>query len=220
MSPRPQIEHIRKPQILAAAAEVIAERGIAATRIADVAERAGTSPPAVLYWFESKDRLLVEALDFAEQRFYDELSGRLEALATPGQRLRQLIEAAADAHDWTLWMEMWTWALRDGTSREARRSLDERWRGEIERQVATGQELGEFDDADAPERVAMILAALIDGLAVQATLHDPSMSPERMLELSLEIAERLVGSELPAPGEGTDQDHDEQTMLARGGGRG
>ena len=46
MSPRPQIDHIRKPQLLAAAAEVIAERGFAATRIADVAERAGTSAPA------------------------------------------------------------------------------------------------------------------------------------------------------------------------------
>ncbi|MGZ5356559.1 MAG: helix-turn-helix domain-containing protein, partial [Solirubrobacterales bacterium] len=52
MSPRPQIDHIRRPQILDAAAEVIAERGIAATRIADVAERAGTSAPAVLYWFD------------------------------------------------------------------------------------------------------------------------------------------------------------------------
>ena len=50
MSPRPQIEHIRRPQLLDAAAGVIAERGIASTRIADVAERAGTSPPAVLYW--------------------------------------------------------------------------------------------------------------------------------------------------------------------------
>ena len=65
MSPRPQIDHIRKPQILAAAAEVIGERGLASTRIADVAERAGTSPPAVLYWFGSKDDLLTERADRA-----------------------------------------------------------------------------------------------------------------------------------------------------------
>ena len=50
MSPRPNIDHIRRPQILAAAAEVIAERGVAGTRIADVAARSGVSPPAVLYW--------------------------------------------------------------------------------------------------------------------------------------------------------------------------
>jgi AcrR family transcriptional regulator len=40
---------------------VIAERGLASTRIADVAERAGTSGPAVLYWLGSKDDLLTDA---------------------------------------------------------------------------------------------------------------------------------------------------------------
>ena len=62
MSPRPQIDHIRRPQILGAAAEVIAERGLGSTRIVDVADRAGTSPPAILYWFDSKEELLSEAL--------------------------------------------------------------------------------------------------------------------------------------------------------------
>ncbi|HSI81474.1 MAG TPA: TetR family transcriptional regulator C-terminal domain-containing protein [Solirubrobacterales bacterium] len=215
MSPRPQIDHIRKPQILAAAAEVVAERGVAATRIADVAKLAGTSAPAVLYWFESKDRMLVEALGFAEERFYTELAERLEALETPGERLRLLIEASAAAHDWTLWMEMWTWALRDAASSEARRALDERWRREIERQVADGQRRGEFDRSDPPERVAMILAALIDGLAVQATLRDPAMPAARMLELSLEIAERLVGAKLPELDRARDQG--ERALLAGGG---
>ena len=46
---------------------MIAERGVAATRIADVAERAGTSPPAVLYWFETQDELLAEALTLDEE---------------------------------------------------------------------------------------------------------------------------------------------------------
>ncbi len=73
MSPRPQIDHIRRPQILAAAIEVIGERGMAGTRIADVAERAGTSPAGVLYWFNSKDELLAEALTSDEERFAENL---------------------------------------------------------------------------------------------------------------------------------------------------
>jgi AcrR family transcriptional regulator len=73
---------VRRPQLLEAAAGVIAERGIASTRIADIAERAGTSSPAILYWFESKDELLAEALTVEEERFYElggsarELTGR------------------------------------------------------------------------------------------------------------------------------------------------
>ena len=77
MSPRPQIDHIRRPQLLRAAADVIVERGFASTRIADVAERAGTSPPAVLYWFRSKDELLAEALTVDEERFDVEMRERI-----------------------------------------------------------------------------------------------------------------------------------------------
>src|SRR5258708_28478020 len=52
----------RREQMLQAALEVIAERGYAETRIADVAERAGTSPALVIYYFKTRDQLLTEAL--------------------------------------------------------------------------------------------------------------------------------------------------------------
>ena len=70
MSPRPKIEHLRKPQIVAAAAEVLYERGLFDTRIGDIAQRAGTSSPTILYYFESKDRLLEEAVDRTDREFY------------------------------------------------------------------------------------------------------------------------------------------------------
>ena len=96
MSPRPQIDHIRRPQLLRAAADVIVERGLASTRIADVAERAGTSPPAVLYWFRSKDELLAEALTIDEERFYVEMRERVHLLERPRDQLRFMIEASAE----------------------------------------------------------------------------------------------------------------------------
>src|SRR3954452_17967836 len=74
LCPRPKIEHLRKPQIVAAAAEVLYERGLFDTRIGDIAERAGTSAATILYYFESKDRLLEEAVDLADRDFYDRLS--------------------------------------------------------------------------------------------------------------------------------------------------
>ncbi len=195
MSPRPQIDHIRKPQLLAAAAEVIAERGIAATRIADVAERAGTSAPAVLYWFDSRDELLAEALRFAEDAFYAELSERLEELDSPRGRLAELIAASTGGDDWKLWMELWTRALRDPAVRDERQRLDDRWREQIAAIVREGQEAGEFGGPD-PNRIALELAALIDGLAVQVTLGDEFVSAEVMGSTCLEAAERLVDSEL------------------------
>jgi AcrR family transcriptional regulator len=195
VSPRPQIDHVRRPQLLEAAAGVIAERGIASTRIADVAERAGTSPAAVLYWFESKDELLAEALTVEEERFYREFTQRMQEVQRPRDRLRLMLESSAEEYDWTLWMEVWTRALRDRSTKLARRRLDERWRTQIADVIRDGQSAGEFGDADADE-VAVVLASLIDGLAVQVTLGDPAVTKERMLERSLEIAESLLDCEL------------------------
>jgi AcrR family transcriptional regulator len=195
MSPRPQIDHIRKPQLLTAAAEVIAERGIAATRISDVAGRAGTSPAAVLYWFESRDELLAEALTFAEESFYDDLATRVDGHESASARLLELIASSGAGDDWVLWMELWTRALRDPTMRDARQRLDDRWRAQLAATVREGQESGEFGGPD-PERVALELAALIDGLAVQVTLGDRVVSAEVMRSTCVEVAERLLGTKL------------------------
>ena len=197
MSPRPQIDHIRKPQLLAAAAEVIGERGFGSTRVADVAERAGTSPPAVIYWFGSKDELLTSALTFDEDRFDGAVTERLAGLEHPRDRLRALIEACAAEYDCRLWIELWGRALRDRGAAVARQRLDDRWRDRIAEVVRAGQELGEFAGEDG-EDVAAIIASLLDGLAVQATLGDSGITPERMRDLAFSAAEPLLDCELGA----------------------
>jgi AcrR family transcriptional regulator len=198
VSPRPTIDHIRRPQILAAAAEVIGERGVAATRIADVAERCGVSPPAVLYWFDSKEQLLAEALTADDDRFYQELAERLDGAATPGARMVSLIETATEsADDFSLWMELWTWALRDADLRAARERFDARWRAAIEAVVADGVATGEFG-VDDPAEAALTIAALIDGLSAQAALGDPDVSVPRVTETVLAGADRLLEARLPA----------------------
>jgi AcrR family transcriptional regulator len=196
MSPRPQIDHIRRPQLLKAAAAVISERGVAATRIADVAEHAGTSPSAILYWFDSRDELLAEALTYAEDRFHEHFAERLAALADPRDRLLALIEASVAGDHWILWMEFWTRALRDEHMREARQRLDDRWRAQVAAIIREGVESGHFR-APEPDRAALELAALIDGLAVQVTLGDRLVSPELMRTTCIEVAARLLDTELP-----------------------
>ena len=146
MSPRPTTGHVRRPAILKAAAEVIAERGVIDMRIADVAERAGTSAPGVLYWFATKDELLSEALAFADERFYAELNGQLEELDGARARLARLVELwPAEGDDETvLWMELWVRALRDPAVNATRAELDARWRAAIADVVRDGQAAGEF----------------------------------------------------------------------------
>ncbi|MDQ3772327.1 MAG: TetR family transcriptional regulator, partial [Actinomycetota bacterium] len=77
MAKKPSYSKERKKEILEAAARVIGDRGLCDTRIADIAEQAGTSAALVMYYFESKDRLLTEALTHSEDRFYSQAFNKL-----------------------------------------------------------------------------------------------------------------------------------------------
>ena len=197
VSPRPQIDHVRRPQILAAAAEVIAERGLAKTRIADVAERAETSSPAVLYWFGTKNKLLTAALIEDERRFDELVAERLDSLESPSAKLRELFEICAEDANWTLWLELWTRALHDDPMKDAERQVEGRWRALLTEVVEEGRRTGEFT-ADSAEDAALTLGAMIDGLAVQVTLADPAVSRERMLNVCVASAETLLHADLSA----------------------
>jgi AcrR family transcriptional regulator len=202
MSPRPAIDHIRKPQILRAAAEVITERGLGATRIADVAARAGTSAPAVLYWFDSRERLLTEALIADEKLFAEQLDVLLGPLETAREQLLALLEKTVSDGDLSLWIELWARSLHDSDSREERRRLDLAWRERIAAIVRAGQGDGEFDPALDADAFSIEFAALIDGLSVQVTLGDPDVSAERMLDMLIGFADLQLATELRGSLEG------------------
>ena len=92
-------------------------------------------------------------------------------------------------------MELWARALRDPELAATRAELDGRWRRTIAEVVRYGQERGEFGAAD-PEEFAVLLASLLDGLAVQIALRDMEVTPDRVRELALKLAERELGCEL------------------------
>ena len=189
MSPRPSTAHLRRPAILTAAAEVISERGVQQTRISDVAERAGTSAPGVLYWFPTKDELLAEALQFADDRFYAGLTEQLAQLGSAKQRLARMVELwPADGDGETvLWMELWVRALRDPAVNATRAQFDARWRAAIADVVREGQASGEFGAADADD-VALLLGAVMDGFAIQLALGDPAVTADMVKRHCLELA--------------------------------
>src|SRR5271165_4704736 len=81
----------RREDMLRAALHVIAERGFTDTRIADVAERAGTSPALVIYYFQTKDNLMTEAIRLAEDRWFDLAIERMRASADAVGRLEEVV---------------------------------------------------------------------------------------------------------------------------------
>jgi AcrR family transcriptional regulator len=185
--------------MLQAALQVIGERGYADTRIADVAERAGTSPALVIYYFKTKDQLLTEAIRYAEDSWYEDGTSRMAAIGTAAGRLEELVamsclpEADTEPHDsWLVWLDVWAQAGRNTEVGGVRQKFDERWRETITSLVLEGQAAGEFGPVD-PADFAVSLTALLDGFAVQIALADPTVDPARSFELSMRFAARELG---------------------------
>jgi AcrR family transcriptional regulator len=189
----------RRDQMLRAALDVIAERGFAECRIADVAERAGTSPALVIYYFKTKDQLLTEAIRFSEDGWYEAGMRRMAEIPTAAGKLEELVAMSclpeADSEppsSWVLWLDLWAQSVHHPEVAGVRQKFDERWRELICSLVIEGQEAGEFGPVN-PIDFAVLLSALLDGLAVQIALADPVVDASRAFELSMRFAAAQLG---------------------------
>ena len=190
----------RREQMLRAALDVIAERGYPESRIADVAERAGTSPALVIYYFKTKDQLLTEAIRFSEDSWYEAGMRRMAEIPTAAGKLEEIVAMSclpeADSEP-----AEFLGALARPVGAGGAPSRGGRRAAEVRRAVApdssarswwTGQEAGEFGPVD-PVDFAVLLSALLDGLAVQIALADPAVDAHRAYELSMQFAAGQLG---------------------------
>jgi AcrR family transcriptional regulator len=208
MSPRPSNTNERRAEIVRAARQVIAERGFQELRVSDIARLAGTSPSAVHYHFRSRDEILDAVVSLAEDSFYTQIELARLAPERPAARLLALLDLGGrgnspdSAVSWRVWLEIWARALHDRHTARTRELLDRRWRSTLAEAVRDGQTAGEFaPDADA-ELVALQLACLMDGLAIQFALGDPAVSGERMTELLVSTAQQALDCDLDGPAGG------------------
>jgi AcrR family transcriptional regulator len=195
--PRPRLDHVRKAQILAAAAAVLSERGYANARVVDIAKAAGTSPAAILYWFDGKQGLLAEALALRESEFHDLYTVKIDEAITASEQLRILFEAMLRHYDWGLWMELCVLALRDRAAAAARDRMDRRWRAMLRKVIRDGQATGEFIAGDSDE-VMFVLAALLDGMAPLLAMKAKGVTRSQVERTWLGEASRLLGPKFDA----------------------
>ncbi len=199
VAPATQQNEARRLQILTAAAELIVENGISEARIADVANRARVSSALVIYYFGTRDRLLVDALRFSEQNFYDTAEKMLAEVQPVRERLSLLVrwtcvpQADGDIPGaWGLWFDLWAQAFRHPEVAADRVDLDNRWRAMITGVVEAGIQQGSATCAD-PHRFALTFASLLDGLSIQVALEDPEIDPDVAYQIAMGYAEAELG---------------------------
>ena len=183
----------RRIEMLRAAAELICERGFGDTRIADVAKRAGVSSALVIYYFGTRDRLLVDALRHSEESFYEAAEKMLAEIPSLHERLSLLIKwtCVTEADDeipgaWGLWFDLWAQAFRHNEIKAGRAELDARWRNMIMEAVKSAEL-----DTDMDVRMfALEFSALLDGLSIQVALDDPEVDSAVAYDIAMRFAER------------------------------
>jgi AcrR family transcriptional regulator len=194
----------RRAEILEAARDVVLERGLASTRVADVAEALGVSTGLIHYHFASKDDLLTETLRYAADADIRRLEKSVAASADPVERvdrvLREYLPSPRGDQTWLLWIDTWSAGLRNPVLRAISEELDEAWVRVLEGVIDAGVDAGRFDCPD-PRASAWRLACLLDGLGLQVVLHRKTMTRAQMLEDARVAAVHELGlrrSDFPA----------------------
>jgi AcrR family transcriptional regulator len=182
---------LRREEIIDAMVEQISLRGIAATRVADVAAAMGVSTGLIFYHFETKEALLAEAFPRAMQHDMDDLAKIVARKAAASVRLSAVVKLyspAGGAPGWRLWIDGWAAALRDPGLVQAMRDIDVIWRTAVHDLIVAGNANGEFSCRD-PEVSAARITALLDGLAVQKVVRGAGPTPTERKRWIAEVLE-------------------------------
>lgn len=183
-------------EVVGVAGAMIRDRGIARFDLDELAAAVGAEPGAVRYWFQGETQLFIALLEIRQRWILDESRARLMRMPSQTARLREFLELVVADYDASFRIELWKLSLRDERARATRQSLTDGYRRTLSGLIRAGQRSREFGPA-SPDKVALVLASLTSGLSVPATLADPVITPEVMLDTVLDVSERLLGVEFP-----------------------
>ncbi|MDT9692692.1 TetR/AcrR family transcriptional regulator [Streptomyces sp. P9(2023)] len=171
--------------MLAAAMDTIAERGLDGLTMAGLGREVGMSSGHLLYYFRTKDELLLQTLEWSEGRLGAERSALLSRPGTVRERLDGYVDVYVpdgprDPH-WTLWLEVWNRSQNaDDDARARQAAIEGAWHRDLVALIAEGVSRGEFRPVD-PDRYATRMRALLDGFSVHVAVGIPGTSRDQVL---------------------------------------
>lgn len=181
-----------RERVLRAALELITEVGIDQVRLAEIARRAGMSSGQVMYYFDTKEHILLETLAWRE---YEDTARRRADLAKAGDdwdKLGRFIERYLPASPtdpaWKLWMEAWARAPHSPEVSQFLDALLTPWRADLAAIVQHGAALGVFRPRGSVEDFTVRFCALLDGLAILRLRQAPGGTRKRLIQLATEAA--------------------------------
>ena len=153
----------------------IAEQGLEAVSMRDIAARARMSPGHILYYFGSKDALLLEVLRWSEADLAERRRASLAQVRGRDRKQRRfcelyLPEGARDPR-WNLWAQIYARPPQDAGALNALLDMAQGWISDLTEIVG--------DSAFAERH-----CALMDGLAMDVLLGAPGRTRARALRIA------------------------------------
>ncbi|MCT9007184.1 TetR/AcrR family transcriptional regulator [Streptomyces sp. NPDC054766] len=186
-----------REEVLAVAMEMIAERGLEKLTMAALGREVGMSSGHLLYYFRSKDELLLRTLEWSEGRLGAERGRLLAARGTARERLDAYVSLyVPDGHrdpHWTLWLEVWNHSQNaDDDARERQVAIEGAWHRDLVALLAEGVSRGEFRAVD-PDRFAARLRALLDGFSIHVAIGLRGTGRDQVLSHVREFLDESLG---------------------------
>src|SRR4051794_13015131 len=188
----------RRAQLAAAARSVLLERGALGLRVKDIAERAGISSSAVLYYYPDLDDLLLEVSRDAMGRYAERRAEAIREIADPVEQLRVAIRLGVPSgpgdEDSRLLYELDAMTGSSPLFATLSAAFFDRQVMLYERVLERGLDTGAFRIATDPVTVARGLVALEDGLGLQIVLGHPGIDAVAGEAILLAWAEAATGA--------------------------
>ncbi|MFD9129083.1 TetR/AcrR family transcriptional regulator [Kitasatospora sp. NPDC059571] len=190
-----------REEVYATARAAIAENGLDKLTMAGLGKQLQMSAGHLLYYFGSKDQLLLETLRWSEDQLGER---RRDVLARQDLSARQRLAAYAGLYlpegpgdpRWILWVEVWGRSPASAEIRQGQLEIEAPWQAELVTLLQQGIAAGEFRTPAGPGAVhdrARQLRALLDGLAVPLAIGLPGADRTDALAQVDSVVTALLG---------------------------
>lgn len=175
---------VRRHLIVEAARSVIAERGLFATSIRDIATASDVSLGTVTYHFTGIAEILAEVLNDEMDSFYGPVIAAAKAAPDGRAALREIVDgfiasSTRAREHWVLWLDFWALSAHDPEYASRQSEIYKRWHTDVQAVFERGSADGSLHATSKElegEAIAEFMA-IFDGMASQAYLPGAELRP-------------------------------------------
>ncbi|MBB4063086.1 AcrR family transcriptional regulator [Gellertiella hungarica] len=190
----------RRRELLDAAEELIADQGIHQVKLRDIAGKAGMTPNAALYYFETLEAIFEDVLARSLTRYCDDRQLIADGAEPPAVKLRKLISAGLPGGPedrlGRLIYEMGSFARTDAASAARYITLFERQVAIYMGVLEAGAARGDFRLGGPAREIARSLVVMEDGLGLALTNKVQTLRKEEAVALLETYAGTMTGLSL------------------------